>query len=403
MTQRQNHLIFFVYFWAINLFAQSNIDPSALLEIDSTTKGFLLPRLTTTQRDAITSPAEGLMIYNATTEKINLYSSSSGNWEEMSVIVVNPSVASIASSFTFDKNFMEGSPAHGEVEVKLTNNSLSTLNLSFTTGDITLSGVNGVSISAVSDSVEDIAPGDSYTISYTLSGTVGDSGTLKAVYLFNNLTSSATKMVDTNTIIAHNSLVYKTVLSSTGQIWLDRNLGASQVATGAFDFKAYGNLYQWGRSTDGHEEITYTGTNAATHNGTTTTKSDTPGHDDFIVVTANPRDWRSTTNNNLWNGVSAVNNPCPSGFRLPTETELNNELNSWSAATIYGAYASALKLPLAPFRPVATGVINFSGAYYWVSDVGNAEIARRLYISTGGAAFSGSYRGDAFPVRCIKD
>lgn len=37
---------------------------SAQLEVVSTTKGFLPPRMTTTQRDAISSPATGLMIYN---------------------------------------------------------------------------------------------------------------------------------------------------------------------------------------------------------------------------------------------------------------------------------------------------------------------------------------------------
>lgn len=39
---------------------------TALLEMNSTTQGFLPPRMTTTQRDAIASPAEGLMIYNTT-------------------------------------------------------------------------------------------------------------------------------------------------------------------------------------------------------------------------------------------------------------------------------------------------------------------------------------------------
>jgi hypothetical protein len=36
---------------------------SAAFEVDSTTKGLLLPRMTKTQRDAIGSPAAGLMVY----------------------------------------------------------------------------------------------------------------------------------------------------------------------------------------------------------------------------------------------------------------------------------------------------------------------------------------------------
>jgi len=47
-------------------------DASAILDISSTSKGFLLPRMTTGQRDAIASPAEGLMIFNTTTHTLNL-------------------------------------------------------------------------------------------------------------------------------------------------------------------------------------------------------------------------------------------------------------------------------------------------------------------------------------------
>jgi hypothetical protein len=49
---------------------------SALLDVSSTTKGFLPPRMTTTQRDAISSPAAGLVIYNTTTSKLQVYTTS---------------------------------------------------------------------------------------------------------------------------------------------------------------------------------------------------------------------------------------------------------------------------------------------------------------------------------------
>jgi hypothetical protein len=49
---------------------------SALLDITSETLGFLPPRMTTTQRDAITSPATGLQIYNTTTNANNFYNGS---------------------------------------------------------------------------------------------------------------------------------------------------------------------------------------------------------------------------------------------------------------------------------------------------------------------------------------
>jgi hypothetical protein len=52
---------------------------SALLDVTSTTQGLLPPRMTTTQRNAISSPAAGLMIYNTTTNKLNFYNGSA--WE----------------------------------------------------------------------------------------------------------------------------------------------------------------------------------------------------------------------------------------------------------------------------------------------------------------------------------
>jgi len=48
-------------------------DASASLEISSTSSGFLPPRLTTTQRDAIASPAEGLTIYNTDISDMEFY------------------------------------------------------------------------------------------------------------------------------------------------------------------------------------------------------------------------------------------------------------------------------------------------------------------------------------------
>jgi hypothetical protein len=52
---------------------------AALLDLTTTSKGFLPPRMTTTQRNAITSVPAGLMVYNTTTNKLNFYNGSA--WE----------------------------------------------------------------------------------------------------------------------------------------------------------------------------------------------------------------------------------------------------------------------------------------------------------------------------------
>mgnify|MGYP001602938948 CR=1 FL=1 len=48
-------------------------DASAKVDITSTTQGILPPRMTSTQRDAISSPAAGLLIYNTTLNKLNVF------------------------------------------------------------------------------------------------------------------------------------------------------------------------------------------------------------------------------------------------------------------------------------------------------------------------------------------
>lgn len=61
----------------------SSSDPgaSAVLQVTSTTKGFLPPTQTTTERNAISSPANGLEVYNTTTSRPNVYASSA--WKEV--------------------------------------------------------------------------------------------------------------------------------------------------------------------------------------------------------------------------------------------------------------------------------------------------------------------------------
>lgn len=51
-------------------------DGSAILQANSTTQGFLEPRMTTAQRDAISSPLEGLQIYNTDTHAMNVRTNS---------------------------------------------------------------------------------------------------------------------------------------------------------------------------------------------------------------------------------------------------------------------------------------------------------------------------------------
>src|SRR5258706_16211415 len=59
----------------------NSADPSAMLDVSSDTKGTLITRMSTIQRDAITSPAEGLQIFNTTTKCFEFYAL--GTWNTL--------------------------------------------------------------------------------------------------------------------------------------------------------------------------------------------------------------------------------------------------------------------------------------------------------------------------------
>ena len=188
-----------------------------------------------------------------------------------------------------------------------------------------------------------------------------------------------------------------TVLNpKTGKIWMDRNLGATRVAMSSTDAASYGDLYQWGRGTDGHQIRTSL---------TTPTQSslDQPGNVNFILGPDTPYDWRSGQNANLWQGINGVNNPCPSGYRLPTDLELAAELASWSSSDPAGAFASPLKLPVAGrrfhFGPLYPE--NTTG-FYWSSTV-SGSLSRVLIFSSGYTTMSTNERANGGAVRCIKN
>ena len=198
-------------------------------------------------------------------------------------------------------------------------------------------------------------------------------------------------VVMSSSISAQVTTVYNPI---TGETWMDRNLGATQIATSFDDVNAYGDLYQWGRNTDGHQIRT-----SSTTSILSTTNS--PNHSDFILANS---DWLTVSDDNLWQDVNGINNPCPLGFRLPTEAELEAERLSWISNDAAGAFASPLKLTVGGARSRMSGAIGNVGTFvgYRTSDLDGLQ-SRMLGISLTTSLMGDRDRADGNCVRCIQD
>jgi hypothetical protein len=242
------------------------------------------------------------------------------------------------------------------------------------------------------------------TLIYHISGTPSSTGIASFALNMGGQACTITRNVSVSTApypagtvhCASPTAVVDVLNPTTGRTWMDRNLGASRKATSSTDTAAYGDLYQWGRRADGHQ----------CRNSQTTfvfSSIDQPAHGVFIQTSTSPNDWRIPQNNQLWQGVNGINNPCPQGYRLPTETEWQTELNSWTSQSALGAFFSPLQLPVAggrldsgnPTTPDSFGL-------YWTSTAGGTN-SRYLYFFNNIVFMNGNSRAHGYSVRCIKN
>ena len=210
------------------------------------------------------------------------------------------------------------------------------------------------------------------------------------------------KSVYTPETVPANYFIYKGVFwpyrevtnPVTGKTWMDRNLGASQVATSKTDSLAYGDLFQFGRLDDGHQKRDSLTTDVLS-------PTDIPGHAKFITNGSSPYNWRATDNLLLWQEPAYINLPAPTGWRIPTELEISAEIATWASTAdrTNDAFNSILKLPVGG-RRLNNGSLNVVGTtgYFWA----NTNTGRAIRISTSSATFTSMLKAMGISIRLIK-
>jgi uncharacterized protein (TIGR02145 family) len=477
---------------------------SALTDLTSTTQGFLPPRMTTTQRNAISSPAVGLTIYNTTENCLQWWNGTT--WYDSCGNIAPPAAAistincagatntgtltsgTVASGVSVSVPYTGGNAgtysaqsvsstsvlglmatlaagniANGSGNVSYTISgtpttsgtasfaitlggqsctftfsvavstaSITTINCAGATNTGTLTsgtlasgvsvsvpytggnagayGAQSVSSTGVLGLTANLGAGTfaigNGSIIYTISGTPATSGTAHFAILLGGQTCTFTfgvtgvvSMFPAGTVncAAGATAIVNTTNPTTGKIWMDRNLGASQVAYNSGDGYAFGDLYQWGRRADGHQCRTSPTTAILS-------SMDQPANGNFILAPNAPFDWRSPQNVNLWQGVNGVNNPCPSTYRLPTNAEFAAEHTSWGNQNNNGAMSNYIRLPSAGYRANGTGTLTNVGTTgdYWSSTI-SGTYSYDLDFSTGNVLMNIDKRGNGFSVRCIND
>jgi hypothetical protein len=212
--------------------------------------------------------------------------------------------------------------------------------------------------------------------------------------------------------IEFNNLEYKSITSpTTGKVWLDRNIGATEICsmkrdefTSDSDYEVsqsgcFGGYYQWGRETDGHQ--------LSTSLTTTTLKSNITGNDGRFVLNDDSSTYYDWLNKDVdgqdrledWQSIDG-SSICPIGFKVPNGADLEAE-----AANINN-FINVLKFPVSGFRSKNVNSIYGKGSYgsLWTTNsvYEKYPLSYNYNEDSGYGLSNGSDRATGRMVRCIK-
>ncbi len=449
-----------------SLYAQTTIggstpDPSAELDIQSATRGLMMPRMTTDQRNAIVQPAKGLLVYNTTRgcTEVNTGTSSVPVWSCLiaastasapsysPVLCQNTALTPVTHATTGATGIgtATGLPsgvtaawASNTISISGTPTAAGTFNYSIpltgglgagtatgtitVTAPVTVGAASSAPMLLVNTAMTDIThsttmatgigtpanlpPG--VTASWASSTiTISGTPTVAGTYNYSIPLTGCGNVSATGTIIVTPTVCGAFIAANVWKTFQCHNLGADESADPFTpSWRLNGNYYQWGRKSIAVNGPT--GPDASQANdGPVTGWNTTPAAD------------------GSWTDAGkTVNDPCPSGFRVPTQTQwtavITSSLNptqsrigsTWaSSATNYssglriGAGNTGLFLPTPGIRSSTSNLSlaqRGGGGYYWTTTPSGVN-ANYLVLNFFNSGFAASPRINGLSIRCIEE
>ena len=351
-------------------------DASAILDIKSTNKGLLPPRMTFAQRNAIVNPAPGLVVVCTNckadgTECLSLFRG--GKWENLighCTLPVPPVGALHLHETTWIIWTWNPAPIATGYKWNTTDNYATAIDVGTSTHKIESGLTAGTSYTRYVWAYN--ACGNSPSVMFTEQTLV-------------NCGSSFTKTHTAGTVApVTKTVTYGTVTNIPGEVskcWITRNLGASQQPTAVDDnTEASAGWYWRFNRLQGYK-----------HDGTTLTPA-------WASFSSESTDWES------------VNDPCTillgNPWRIPTYTEWLNVDANGNWINWLGPWNSGLKIHAEGYlNHFENGVVTNRGAagYYWSSTQLTSVNAWALYFDIGNSNMEHSFKPFGYSTRCIRN
>ena len=373
-----------------------NPDASAALDITSTTGGLLVPRMTNAQRQAISNPAAGLQVFVTDFDGGSFMFYDGTKWGTLSFTKTIPDAPTIGTAVAADAQATVSFTAPSSDGGSAITSYTATSSPGGITGTLSQAGSGSITVTGLTN-------GTAYTFTVTATNAIGTS-TASAVsnsVVPNPISQVSNGSGGTYTFLSHN-------------LGADTSLDPHNPVVGL-----QGGYVQWGKpgptnwvgaANDGANGFVAAPTSDNSNSSTISPWSQTNAADSS---------WNSNPEANP--AKVPANDPCPTGYRVPTRTEWvavhNNNTafrtgtfsnsSGYGSALHYGPDAStkSLTLPAAGLRMLNNGSLKFRGrnGHYWSStENGSYAYSHNFDGSTIDPARD-SNRTFGFSVRCIAE